>query len=82
MYFQNLLEKSKNTSMTWKAVNKILRKNPTNSNSLPAQLNVNGKLISDPSNVCQELNQYFCSIGHEMAKNITIKSNQPFSNSF
>ena len=82
MYFQNLLKKSKNTSMTWKAVNKILRKNPSNPNSLPAQLNVKGKLISDPSNVCHELNQYFCSIGHEMAKNITIKSKQPFSNYF
>ena len=56
MYFQNLLKKSKNTSMTWKAVNKIFRKNPSSPNSLPAQLNVKGKLISDPSNVCDELN--------------------------
>ena len=38
MYFQTLREKSKNTSMTWKAVNKILRKNPANPNSLLAQL--------------------------------------------
>ena len=39
-YFQNLVEKSKGTSMMWKVVNKILQKNKCNLNSLPSELNL------------------------------------------
>ena len=65
-------------SSTWKTINKILRKGKHNSSSLPSKLNVNGIPLTNPSNICSELNKYFCNIGHEMTKSIdkfSIKAN-------
>ena len=67
MYFQKLIRKSDDSSMTWKAINKILRKGELTFNAFPSRINVKGKTLSDSSEICHELNQYFCGIGLEMA---------------
>ena len=43
-------------------------KNASKDNYLPNQLNINGRLISYASSICNEFNRHFCSIGKEMAK--------------
>ena len=58
--------------MTWKVVNKILQKNKRNLDSLPSEVNVNGKTVYNPRSVCKELNEHFCNIGHKMAKSVNV----------
>ena len=82
VHFQKLIEESNHSLMTWKAINKILRKGEQTCNSFPTRLNVKGKTLSYSSEICHELNQYFCSIGHEMAKDIVPRYKSPFSESF
>ena len=77
-FFSAEISKSKNTSTTWKVINNLLRKNKQNStSSLPSKINIKSHDVFDATSICQELNKYFCSIGHEMAKNV----NKPLSNS-
>ena len=77
-FFSTEISKSKNTSTTWKVINNLLRKNKQNStSSLPSKINTKGHDVFDATSICQELNKYFCSIGHEMAKNV----NKRLSNS-
>ena len=67
LYFQNEIGKSKNTSSTWKAINKILMTDKRKLNTLPSKLTVNRNSVTDPASICTELNQHFCNIGHKMA---------------
>ena len=82
MFFQKEIGKIKNISSTWKTISKILRKGKHNFSSLPSQLNVNRIPLTNPSSICSELNQYFCNIGHEMAKSIDKSSIKAKSQSF
>ena len=77
-FFSTEISKHKNTSTTCKVINNLLRKNKQNStSSLPSTINIKGLDVFDATSICQELNKYFSSIGHEMAKNV----NKPLSNS-
>ena len=49
---------------------------------MPGQLNVKGSTVTDSTEICHELNQYFCSIGHKMAENIIVTPKQPLSKTF
>ena len=82
IYFQKLVKNSRDSSTTWKVVNKIIRKNSPKSNSLPTQISVKGNMISKPSEICRELNKYFCSIGHDMANSIVGGANQSLTDTF
>ena len=53
-------------SVTWKT-NNILNKNASEDNSLPNQLNINGRLISNASSICNEFNGHFSNQRKEMA---------------
>ena len=81
-YYQNLLGKSNSSSMAWKTINPILRKNKRTQTSLPSELNVNEKAIQNPSTICDELNQHFCNIGHKLAKPFNASPLEFISQSF
>ena len=51
-HYQNLKGNGNEVSMTWKAINQILRKNKKNKSSLPASIKVNDKALSKPSEIC------------------------------
>ena len=60
-YFENLFRNTKNLSDAWKHINQLLRKSIPKS-SLLQTIKIEGKLISFPPTVCEELNQHFVSI--------------------
>ena len=68
MYYQTLLGNCGKISVTWKTIKNILNKNASKNNSLSNQLNINGRLLSKASSICNEFNKHFCNIGKEMAK--------------
>ena len=65
--YQNLLGNGSEVSMTWKAINQILKKDKKNTFSLPTRTKVNDKALSKPTKICNDLNQHFCRIGHKLA---------------
>ena len=68
MYYRTLLGNCGNISVTWKTIKNILNKSASKDNSLPNQLNIIGRTISNTSSICNEFNRHFCNIGKEMAK--------------
>ena len=60
-YFENLFRNARNLSDTWKHINELLKKSIPKS-SLPQTIKVEGKLISSPPTICEELNQHFVCI--------------------
>ena len=65
MYYQTFLGKCGNISVTWKTIKNIFNKNASKDNSLPNQLNINGRLISNASSICNEFNRHFCNQGRK-----------------
>ena len=73
-HYQNLVGNGSDVSMTWKAINQILRKDRKNaSSSLPTSIKLNNKVFSKPAKICNALNQHFCKIGHKMANCINTR---------
>ena len=73
-HYQNLVGNGSDVSMTWKAINQILRKDRKNaSSSLPTSIKLNNKVFSKPTKICNALNQHFCKIGHKMANCINTR---------
>ena len=50
-------------SDTWKTINNILRK-PSKSSTLPTYVKYESKLIYGQNDICNAMNNHFCSIGH------------------
>ena len=65
-HYQNLMGNDSEVSMTWKAINQILRKDKKNTFSLPTSIKVNDKALSKPTEICNALNQHFCGTGHKI----------------
>ena len=68
MYYQTLFGSCGNISVTRKTIKNIPNKTASKDNFLPSQLNINGRVISNASSICNELNRNFCNIGKKMAK--------------
>ncbi|KAG1656757.1 hypothetical protein GQR58_023749 [Nymphon striatum] len=62
-----------NIKRTWSVLNSALNRNKTS--SLPTSFNINGNLISDPVVIARELNNYFATIGPDLADKISNSSN-------
>ena len=75
--FENLVLNARNPSDTWKHINQLLRKSIPKS-SLPLTIKVESKLISSSPTICEELNQYFISIGEKLRAN----QNQKFDKNY
>lgn len=69
MYYTNLLEQHKsNLRETWKIIKELLHRQDSNHNVIP--LVINGVTIDDPLMIANNFNNYFASIGPNMANNI------------
>lgn len=70
-YFSKLFSTS-NQKRIWTNINKILGRNKDTTNAI--KLSVNGSLTSDDSSIANAFNDFFCSIGPQLAA--SIHSNQ------
>jgi len=78
MYYTNLLEQHKsNLREIWKIIKELLHRQDSNHNVIP--LVINGVKIDDPLMIANNFNNYFASIGPNMANNIPT-ANCHFSN--
>ena len=70
-YFQEYFEKHKtNMKMLWHGIRSIVNTSNKNQASHISQLNVNGKLISDPVIMANIFNKYFVNVGCNIDKSI------------
>ena len=70
-YFQKYFEKHKtNMKMLWHGIRSIVNTSNKNQASHISQLNVNGKLISDPVIMTNIFNKYFVNVGCNIDKSI------------
>ena len=65
-YFESLFKDARNTADTWKCINRLLRKTKSNT-TLPQTIETDGKLITSPQNICNEINKHFVKIGEKLA---------------
>ena len=72
LYYQNRIKKSqKNISEIWKTVREIINVKPYSKNAISHITNSNGDCVTDPNEIPNELNNFFCSIGTSLATNIS-----------
>ena len=64
-YYRNLFCENNDPSLTWKHMNEILI-NSKNEVFLPNFLKMKEKEITEPQNICNELNQHFVDIGKKI----------------
>ena len=70
-YFQEYFEKHKTKmKMLWHGIRSILNISNKNQASHICQLNINGKLISDPVKMANIFNKYFVNVGCIIDKSI------------
>ena len=66
-YYQCRLGESGGMSDTWKTINNSLRK-PSKSSTLPTYVKHESKPIYGQNDICNAMNNHFCSIGHKLSK--------------
>ena len=66
--FENLFKDASDTADTWKCINQLLRKTKPKT-TLPKTIETDGKLITSPQNICNEINKHFVKIGENLATN-------------
>ena len=70
-YYSNQLDIYKNNSKkTWEIINKITGRSKAKKESLPKNININNKYISEKNEMCKKLNEYFVNVGPELASKI------------
>ena len=73
-HFAEKIAKEKgNMKGTWKIINQLVNKRSKSTNI--SCLSVNGNQISDSSKIANSMNDYFCSIGNDLASEIPDKQN-------
>src|SRR6267154_2772610 len=86
IYYHQAFDSNLNSIKTlWKEINNLVcfnsQKNCTSKLSIP-KLNVNGSLISDSNLIANELNNYFCNVGADLAAKLPPISAVPEFKSF
>ena len=77
-FFENLFRETKNPSDTWKHINKFLRKQKSSS-AMPQAIITNGKTITSPHQICNEMNIHFVKIGEKLSSNIKCSNSGNFT---
>ena len=77
-FFENLFRETKNPSDIWKHINKFLRKQKSSS-AMPQAIITNGKTITSPHQICNEMNIHFVKIGEKLSSNIKCSNSRNFT---
>ena len=78
-YSKQLTENSGNAKQTWNVIKELIGKSKILCNPLPNCLNVNDKLIYKKTEIANELNNFFVSVGNNLAKKIPQSLKSPTS---
>lgn len=79
MYEEELVKKCNTIKKLWQYINLKIKGNKSNKNSHIDYINVNNKRIDDPIKISENFNNFFANIGHNIAKDITKKSEPEFN---
>ena len=79
MYEEELVKKCNTIKKLWQYINLKIKGNKSNKNSHIDYINVNNKRIDDPLKISENFNNFFANIGHNIAKDITKKSEPEFN---
>ena len=75
-YYKKLFDKfQKDTKATWKTINNILKPNHTTKSKLIKKIMYNNENLTENLDIANAFNDFFCNIGKEITKNITIENN-------
>jgi len=70
-YEQQILLDKNDPKKLWKTINSILEFNPRSKSSIERIVDETGNKLSNPRDIANTFDQYFCNIGPELAKTIT-----------
>ncbi|XP_065674183.1 uncharacterized protein LOC136091126 [Hydra vulgaris] len=71
-YYINLLEKYKdNSKQTWQVLREITGSMKLKASSLPKAIKIDNKIFDDPGVVANKMNEFFTSVGSNLAKKIS-----------
>ena len=71
-YEQQILLHTNNPKNLWKTIHSILEINPESKSSIARIVDETGNKLNYPQDIANSFNQYFCNIGPELAKTITM----------
>ena len=71
-YEQQILLLKNDPKKLWKTINSILEINPNSKSSIESIVAETGNKLNNPQDIANSFNQYFCNIGPELAKTITM----------
>ena len=77
IYYQKLFLGPGNPSNTWKNINQLLRKNKPKS-TVPSLVKVGDKTITDPTEICNKLNEHFVTIGEKLGSKSIFQNDQNY----
>ena len=72
--FENLCNNTSNSTDTWKLINRLLRKHTLKA-EMPQQLKVNKKTITNPLEICNEINKHFVEVGEKLSAKVPMLNN-------
>ncbi|XP_065679820.1 uncharacterized protein LOC136094134 [Hydra vulgaris] len=71
-YYINLIEKYKdNSKQTWQVLREIKGSKKLKASSLPKAIKIDNKIFDDPEVVANKMNEFFTSVGPNLAKKIS-----------
>ena len=77
LYYHDIfLKYKKDIKNTWVTIKDLISQK--NNKSLPALFTINGNSVSDQKEIAAKFNEYFCTIGPNLASNITAPDNLNF----
>ena len=77
IYYQNIFLGPGNPSNTWKNINQLLRKNKPKS-TVPSLVKLGDKTITDPTEICNKLNEHFVTIGEKLGSKSIFQNDQNY----
>ena len=76
-YYNTKFKNCSNSKERWQAINKLLNKQ--SKSTMINEIKINGSDVTGDKSVAEEFNNYFCSIGPELACNISSPRIDPLS---
>ena len=77
IHFQNMFRCTENPADTWKNINQLLGKNKPKS-TVPSFVKVGDETITEPTEICNKLNEHFVTIGEKLGSKSSDQKGQNY----
>ena len=77
LYYSNLLHNKQSISDIWKTLNVVM--NPGSEIKTNTEFLINGIVSTDSTEICQEFNKFFTTIGQSIAESIDASNDSPLT---